>query len=82
MMHLKDASKPNGEACGDDRTLKDTSEMEWVHFPLQSRLVLQGKKWKWTDNASDGDVNSIDVLSKANVSMMLHSFKFWDLQKQ
>jgi hypothetical protein len=75
-MHLKDASKPNGEACGDNGTLKDASEMEWVHSPSQSRPVLQGKKQKRTDNASDSDVNSIDVLPKANVSMTLHSFEF------
>ena len=30
---LKDNTKPDGDACGPDGMLKDTSEMEWVHSP-------------------------------------------------
>ena len=29
----KDYSKPDGDACQDDGTLKDTSEMEWPNSP-------------------------------------------------
>jgi hypothetical protein len=77
-MHLKDASKPDGEACGDDGTLKDASEIKWVHSPSQSHPALHDEKQKWKQNDStpDSDINSIDVLLKANVSMMLHSFEF------
>ena len=31
--YLKDATKPDGEACNADRTLKDASEMEWLNSP-------------------------------------------------
>jgi len=68
--YLKDASKPDGEACCDDGTLKDASEMEWAHSPSQSHPVLHGEKWKWSDGVSDGDVDDINVLPKTNVSMM------------
>ena len=32
----KDYSKPDGEACRDDGTLKDASEMEWPNSPSDS----------------------------------------------
>jgi hypothetical protein len=76
---LKDASKPVGEACRDDGTLKDASEIEWLYSlsdPSQSHLVIHGKKRKWNDSISDEDVDDIDVLPKTNVSMMFHSFNF------
>jgi hypothetical protein len=31
--YLKDVSKPDGEACREDGTLKDASEMDWSHSP-------------------------------------------------
>lgn len=67
--HLKDVSKPDGEACCDDGTLKDASEMEWVHSPTQSDTVPHGEKRKQTDSAPDGDVDDIDVLPKTKVSV-------------
>jgi hypothetical protein len=30
---LKDASKPEGEACNPDGTLKDADKMEWLNSP-------------------------------------------------
>jgi hypothetical protein len=32
----KDCSKPDGEACRDDGTLKDASELEWPDSPSDS----------------------------------------------
>jgi hypothetical protein len=32
----KDYSKPDGEACRDDGTLKDASELEWPNSPSDS----------------------------------------------
>ena len=32
----KDYSKPDGDACRDDGTLKDASEMEWPNSPSDS----------------------------------------------
>lgn len=76
--HLKDVSKPDGEACNDDGTLKDASEIEWAHSPSQSHPgpVLYGEKRKRNDSVTDGDVDDIDVLPKTNVSRMPHSFDF------
>jgi hypothetical protein len=33
--HLRDASKPEGEACNADGTLKDASELEWPDSPSE-----------------------------------------------
>jgi hypothetical protein len=30
---LKDSSKPDGDACHNDGTLKDASELEWLNSP-------------------------------------------------
>ena len=30
---LKDMSKPDGEACNEDGTLKEVSEMDWQNSP-------------------------------------------------
>ncbi len=32
-MFLKDASKPEGEACNPDGTLKDADKIEWLNSP-------------------------------------------------
>ena len=32
-LYLKDTSKPEGEACNLDGTLKDASQIEWVNSP-------------------------------------------------
>jgi hypothetical protein len=36
--YLKDASKPDGDACREDGTLKDASEMEWPNSPSQTNF--------------------------------------------
>ena len=33
--YLKDPTKPDGEACNNDRTLKNASELEWLDSPSQ-----------------------------------------------
>ena len=35
-MFLRDASKPEGEACNPDGTLKDADKMEWLNSPSDS----------------------------------------------
>jgi hypothetical protein len=42
MVDFNDTSKPVGEACREDRTLKDASEMEWILLRLSSGLCPQG----------------------------------------
>ena len=44
--YLKDTSKPDGEACRDDGTLKDASEIEWLHSPSQNHPIIRGEKRK------------------------------------
>ena len=34
MVFNKDMSKPDGEACNADGTLKDATEIEWINSPL------------------------------------------------
>ena len=34
--YLKDFSKPDGDACREDGTLKDASEMEWPNSPSET----------------------------------------------
>jgi len=38
-LFLKDASKPEGEACNLDETLKDANKMEWLNSLLDLALV-------------------------------------------
>jgi hypothetical protein len=33
--YFKDASKPDGDACREDGTLKDASEMDWPDSPSE-----------------------------------------------
>ena len=40
----KDASKPDGEACRADGTLKDADEMEWPNSPSEDVTVPQLKR--------------------------------------
>ena len=64
--YLKDASKPDGEACRDDGTLKDAHEIEWLHSPSQSHPIIRGEKRKQDGDDSD---SMIDELPKSKVSM-------------
>lgn len=36
---FKDSSKPDGDACRDDGTLKDASELEWPNSPSDSQAA-------------------------------------------
>ena len=62
----KDYSKPDGEACRDDGTLKDASEMEWPNSPSDSNpynvnpgdseesIILKGKPLGDSDEDDSG----------------------------
>ena len=39
----KDTSKPDGEACRADGTLKDADEMEWPNLPSEDITIPQQK---------------------------------------
>ena len=53
--HFKDASKPDGDACRDDGTLKDADEMEWPNSPSeqQSFVLPEKRKREWYDYHDD-----------------------------
>ena len=65
--HHKDASKPDGEACHEDGTLKDVSEITWLHSPSQGEPTTLGEKRRRHGSDSDLDINN---LPKTNVSRL------------
>jgi hypothetical protein len=42
--YLKDSSVPDGKACCEDSTLKDASEMTWLHSPSQEHSMDREKR--------------------------------------
>ena len=38
-IYFKDSSKPDGDACNDDSTLKDASELEWPDSPSENKTT-------------------------------------------
>ena len=69
----KDYSKPDGDACRDDGTLKDASEMEWPNSPSDSNphdnlgeenVILKRKS---PDNEDDSGYENVE-LPKVKVS--------------
>ena len=52
---LKDASKPDGEACNDDGTLKEASEMDWPDSPTDLAAPATLKRRAHSDDESGGD---------------------------
>jgi hypothetical protein len=41
---LKEAPEPAGEAVREDGTLKDASEIMWLHSPSQDEPIMLGQK--------------------------------------
>ena len=68
---LKDFSKPDGDACNEDGTLKDASEMDWPDSPSGSTNNVKLKR-VYDDDPSDGeageeeDANSNDMVQNRN----------------
>jgi hypothetical protein len=52
---MRDASKPSGEACNADNTLKDASEIEWIHSPSQAAIQNDRKRGHCTDDESGSE---------------------------
>lgn len=59
---FKDTTKPDGDACRPDGTLKDASEMEWLDSPSAVPVNLPNLK----ENSIDfnDDLPSWDTLTK------------------
>ena len=51
----KDITKPDGEACNADGTLKDASEIEWLHSPGSKSPPVSLSKRARNDTSSDAD---------------------------
>ena len=54
--YFKDASKPDGDACREDGTLKDASELEWPNSPSDPAPNFP------KDSVSDSDAHHEDYL--------------------
>lgn len=65
--YLMDMSKPEGDACREDGTLKDASEMEWPDSPTENNQALisqndenwqlyntNGSELEWPDSPTEG----------------------------
>ena len=61
----RDLSKPFGEACNADNTLKDASEREWVHLPSQSVAAGSTKKRAYDGGNESSSEDDADELPKA-----------------
>jgi hypothetical protein len=64
--HVQEAPNPVGEAVHEDRTLKDASEITWLHSPSQDELIMLGHK---RQHSCDSDSDA-DNLPQTNVSMI------------
>lgn len=52
----KDVTKPDGEACNNDGTLKDASEITWLHSPGSS--PVSSSKRGHNDSSDEDEVTS------------------------
>jgi hypothetical protein len=57
---LKDTSKPEGEACNADGTLKDAEQMQWLNSPLD----LPPPSFKNQEKHGLGDGSDDDRVAK------------------
>lgn len=76
----KDITKPDGEACNEDGTLKDASEMEWLNSPGSNSSPIPFSKRAHNDSDED-EVTSkkktcVSIKSKAEKRMRLTFRKF------
>lgn len=73
-IYLKDQTKPDGEACNEDGTLKDATELEWPDSPTQPgqpNILDNNSVWDYwnldKNNARKTSIvsNSLSALSSA-----------------
>ena len=55
---LKDASKPKGEACNPDGTLKDADKVEWLNSPLD---LVPPSLENFSKHVIDDEINDDDA---------------------
>jgi hypothetical protein len=66
---FKDSSKPDGDACRDDGTLKDASELEWPNSPSDSKA----SNTTFDDYAMQVDSETFERLNEE----VSHSLRTW-----
>ena len=54
-MFSKDTSKPDGEACNPDGTLKDAEQIKWLNSPSDSPPPFENHNKHALDDESDND---------------------------
>jgi hypothetical protein len=61
---MKDPSKPDGEACNQDGTLKDASELEWPDSPTQpSAFGFQDEMWDHQSTVNNNELGTFREVS-------------------
>ena len=60
----KDVTMPDGEACNVNGTLKEASEIMWLHSPLNSSPISGSKRAN-----NDGNEDEITSRKKTHVSI-------------
>lgn len=75
-----DTSKPEGDACRKDGTLKDASEMDWPDSPTEHNRALIEDQFHNNGSASELEKSTStepDEAPKAMVRYIIGSF-LWD----
>ena len=63
-LFLKDASKPEGEACNPDGTLKDANKMDWLNSPLDLAPAPFESRNKHIQHVLDEKADDIHVTKR------------------
>ena len=67
--YLKDTSKPNGDACQEDSTLKDADEMQWLDSPTGQNLSLAPSlELEFPRSPSEHDTPSVNQKRNLDIS--------------
>jgi hypothetical protein len=77
--HIMDTSKPVGDACREDGTLKDASEMDWPNSPTEQNRALIEEQFRDASELDQPPSSGSDELEapKAKVRNIPESF-LWD----
>jgi hypothetical protein len=70
-VYMRDASKPSGEACNADNTLKDASQIKWIHLPSQEAIQNDRKRGHCTDEESGSEDELPKPKRKVNAEIPL-----------
>ena len=69
--YLRDATKPIGDACRDDGTLKDADEMVWPNSPTELEAPQKDFRDWYDDEPGSESKSTRDNLPTAKVTLIL-----------